>query len=317
MRQRILSSFAWVQIPLLALTWAAGYGHGVRIKAQPSPTVNVLVWDEQQPKQKEAYPNFLGNTIAEYLRRNPGLSVKSVRLADPENGLAPEVLDWSHVVVWWGHVRHDEIPKEKGMEIVRRIKAGELALIALHSAHWSTPFVEAMNERTRMNFETDYLSSEDSQVEFEFLPPPDRFRAPKRNSIVTPWVQLRKFPDGIKRASVHLPNCCFPAYRPDGEPSYVRTLLPEHPVASGIPKKFTLPNTEMYDEPFHVPEPDEVIFEERWSTGEWFRSGCVWSLEKGRVFYFRPGHETYKVYFESAPLKIIENAALWLGSSVK
>jgi trehalose utilization protein len=33
--------------------------------------------------------------------------------------------------------------------------------------------------------------------------------------------------------------------------------------------------TEMYDEPFHVPEPDEVIFEERWASGEWFRSGAI------------------------------------------
>ena len=31
--------------------------------------VNVLVWDEQQPKQKEAYDNFLGNAIAEYLKQ--------------------------------------------------------------------------------------------------------------------------------------------------------------------------------------------------------------------------------------------------------
>ena len=49
----------------------------------------------------------------------------------------------------------------------------------------------------------------------------------------------------------------------------------------------------MYDEPFHVPEPDEVILEECWAAGEWFRSGMVWRLGKGRVFYFRPGHETY------------------------
>ena len=31
-------------------------------------------------------------------------------------------------------------------KLVERIKAGSLSLIALHSAHWSTPFVEAMND---------------------------------------------------------------------------------------------------------------------------------------------------------------------------
>ena len=70
-------------------------------------------------------------------------------------------------------------------------------------------------------------------------------------------------------------------------------LRPDHPIAAGIPAEFELPQTEMYDEPFHVPEPDEVILEERWASGEWFRSGAVWKLGRGKVFYFRPGHETF------------------------
>ena len=41
---------------------------------------------------------------------------------------------------------------------------------------------------------------------------------------------------------------------------------------------------------------DEVIFEERWPTGEWFRSGMLWNIGGGKVFYFRPGHETFPVF---------------------
>ena len=37
----------------------------------------------------------------------------------------------------------------------------------------------------------------------------------------------------------------------------------------------------MYDEPFHVPEPDEVILEERWAGGEWFRSGMRLEARQG------------------------------------
>jgi len=69
----------------------------------------------------------------------------------------------------------------------------------------------------------------------------------------------------------------------------------------------------MYDEPFHVPAPDEVVLEEHWSSGEWFRSGSVWHLGRGRVFYFRPGHETYPVFFNPNALRIVANAARWLG----
>jgi trehalose utilization protein len=285
--------------------------------ADQSKRVNVLVWDEQQPEQKKAYPNFLGNAIANHLKLNSDLNVKSVKLDDPEQGISAKVLDWSDVIVWWGHVRHDEISVEKSKDIVRRIKQGDLSLIALHSTHWSNPFVEAMNERTRMDFDRDYGELGNGSLEVNYVSPAQRFRAPIRDEKVTPWVDLRKYPTGKVSATVYLPISCFPAYRPDGKPSTIKTLLSEHPIAAGIPPVFVVSNTEMYDEPFHIPQPDAVIFEEMWEPGEWFRSGSLWNIGKGKVFYFRPGHETYKVYFEPLPLKIIENAVIWLNSQLK
>ena len=239
------------------------------------------------------------------------------KLDDPEQGISAKVLDWSDVIVWWGHVRHDEISVEKSKDIVRRIKQGDLSLIALHSAHWSNPFVEAMNERTRMDFDRGYGELGNGSLEVNYVAPAQRFRAPVRDEKVTPWVDLRKYPTGKVSATVYLPISCFPAYRPDGKPSTIKTLLHEHPIAAGIPPVFVVSNTEMYDEPFHIPQPDAVIFEETWEPGEWFRSGSLWNIGKGKVFYFRPGHETYKVYFEPLPLKIIENAVIWLNSQLK
>ena len=138
---------------------------------------------------------------------------------------------------------------------------------------------------------------------------------PKADARLTPCVTRRKYPDSRVKLTVHLPLCCFPAYRADGKPSQIRVLKPEHPIVKGLPCEFRLPHTEMYDEPFHVPEPDEVILEERWSAGEWFRSGMVWQLGKGRVFYFRPGHETFAVYKEKPALQVVENAVRWLGGA--
>ena len=57
--------------------------------------------------------------------------------------------------------------------------------------------------------------------------------------------------------------------------------------------------------------------EERWPTGEWFRSGMVWELGKGKVIYIRPGHEVYKVFYEEPMLKMLENAVRWLGEGDK
>jgi len=308
------SSLAAVVEPMLTSDPAQDRAGKEQVRPGTRRAVRVVVWDERQLAQKQAYSNFLGNQIAAHLRAQPGISVQSVSLSDPGQGLGADVLDHCDVLIWWGHVRQAEIAPETGRSIVQRIKAGALALVALHSAHWSTPFVEAMNERTRIDFARRRSAEGKDQIEINYLAPPQRYTVPKADARVTPFLSWRKFPDHAAKATVHLPYCCFPAYRGDGKPSYVRVLRPDHPIALGIPREFELPQTEMYDEPFHVPEPDEVILEERWATGEWFRSGAIWTLGRGRVFYFRPGHETFPIYKEPVPLKILTNAVRWLAS---
>ena len=277
--------------------------------------LGVLVWDERQPRQQEAYANFLGNAIASHLRALSGMAVQSVGLDDPDQGLSDAALEASQVLIWWGHVRHREVSAETGRRILDRVIAGRLSLIVLHSAHWATPFVAAMDHRAREDAQRLFPDGRGERVELEFVPPENRYQAPAKDAAVTPSHQVRKFPDGVTRVRVRLPICCFPAWRADGKPSFSRTLLPEHPIAEGIPDQFSLPQSEMYDEPLHVPAPDEVIFEDRWPTGEWFRSGMVWQIGRGRLFYFRPGHETYPIYRQPIPLRIIANAARWLAAN--
>jgi hypothetical protein len=43
----------------------------------------------------------------------------------------------------------------------------------------------------------------------------------------------------------------------------------------------------------------------------------VWDEQQsaqGRVFYFRPGYETYPIFKQELPLKIVANAVSWLGT---
>lgn len=280
--------------------------------ADEGQPIRVLVWDEQQPAQKPVYENFLGNQIAGALAKQAGISVKSRRQDDPEQGISDGDLDACDVLIWWGHVRQREIRPEAGQRIVERIKQGKLSLLALHSAHWSTPFIEAMNERAMIDALDKLPADERPRARVETIRP-EKYAPPGRNDPLTPTVDKRVEPDGKIVLTVHLPNCCFPAYRADGKPSHVRVLNPKHPLAAGLPEQFDIPHTEMYDEPFHVPPADEVVFEERWDNGERFRSGSVWRLGKGRVVYFRPGHETFDVFKQPETLRIIENAVRWLA----
>ncbi len=82
-----------------------------------------------------------------------------------------------------------------------------------------------------------------------------------------------------------------------------------HPIARGIGDSFVIPHEEMYGEPFDIPTPDESIFLSWFEGGEVMRSGCVWKRGRGKVFFFRPGHETNPTYRQSEVQRILENAA--------
>ena len=283
--------------------------------AVAKPT-RVLVWDERQPRQAEAYDNWLGNEIAQRLKASASdLELRSVALDDPEQGLSDDNLNWAEVVIWWGHVRQGEVTEANVKRITDRVLAGELAFIALHSAHWARPFMAAMNWRAQEDARIHFTRTLPGKlVTYTTVAPPKPQTVPAHGSLLTPatfaWMKSKTSFEAI----VHLPWCCFPDYRPDGKPSTLTVKSPGHPIVAGLPEKIVVPQTEMYNEPFHVPAPDEVIFEETWELGERFRSGMVWRIGKGRVFYFRPGHEQYPVFKQPEMITILANASRWLGA---
>jgi trehalose utilization protein len=67
----------------------------------------------------------------------------------------------------------------------------------------------------------------------------------------------------------------------------------------------------MYGEHFDIPAPEELVLVSWFQGGEVFRSGCCFRRGSGRIFYFRPGHETYPTYHQPLIQRVILNAALW------
>jgi trehalose utilization protein len=67
----------------------------------------------------------------------------------------------------------------------------------------------------------------------------------------------------------------------------------------------------MYGEPFGIPEPDSLVFVSWFEGGEVFRSGCCYHREQGKIFYFRPGHETFPTYYQPEVRQVIANAVRW------
>ena len=104
---------------------------------------------------------------------------------------------------------------------------------------------------------------------------------------------------------------CSLCWREAGEKERLWVCNPSHPITQGIDGYFEIPNAEMYGEPFGIPVPEEQIFISWFEGGEVFRSGGTWKRGNGKVFYFRPGHETYPVYYQSEVLQVLRNAVHW------
>jgi trehalose utilization protein len=104
---------------------------------------------------------------------------------------------------------------------------------------------------------------------------------------------------------------CMLKWREIGEKERIWVVEPGHPIVEGLPEYFEVPNAEMYGEFFDIPAPDTLVFVSWFQGGEVFRSGCCYHRGKGKVFYFRPGHETYPIFRQPEVLKVITNGVRW------
>ncbi|HUW33501.1 MAG TPA: ThuA domain-containing protein [Planctomycetota bacterium] len=106
-------------------------------------------------------------------------------------------------------------------------------------------------------------------------------------------------------------STCNLKWREAGEKERLWVVSQGHPIARGFGEHFELPHTEMYGELFDIPQPDELVFVSWFEGGEVFRSGCCFNRGSGKIFYFRPGHETYPIYHDKNVLRVITNAVRW------
>ena len=108
---------------------------------------------------------------------------------------------------------------------------------------------------------------------------------------------------------------CSLKWREIGEKERLWVIDRSHPIVRGLPEYIEIPHTEMYGEPFDIPAPDALVLVSWFAGGEVFRSGCCFSRGRGKIFYFRPGHETLPIYYQDEVLQVIANAVRWAAPS--
>jgi trehalose utilization protein len=199
------------------------------------------------------YPHGLHEAIASHLREE-GFSVATATLDEPEHGLTEQRLAETDVLIWWGHMAHEEVQEAIVDRVQGRVLEG-MGLIVLHSGHFSKIFKRLMG------------------------------------------------------------TSCDLTWREAEEKERLWVIDPAHPIAAGLGPYFEIAEAETYGEHFDIPDPDNLVFVSWFQGGEVFRSGCCYHRGRGKIFYFRPGHETHPIYYQPEVLTVIGNAVHWAAPS--
>ena len=114
----------------------------------PQQRLRVLVWGEniheqENPIVREVYPEGMHNVIADGVAEKGEFDVSTATLQEPEHGLTEERLASTDVLLWWGHAGHGQVNDEAVQRVVSRVWQG-MGFIALHSSHYSKPFLRLM-----------------------------------------------------------------------------------------------------------------------------------------------------------------------------
>lgn len=123
--------------------------------------MRVVVWGENRHEQfndkvREIYPDGMHHTIARALRSLLGeqVTVDTHVLDEPDHGLTEAVLAETDVLLWWGHIAHDEVDDVVIERVHRHVLEG-MGIIVLHSGHHSKIFRRLMGTTCSLRWRND------------------------------------------------------------------------------------------------------------------------------------------------------------------
>ena len=123
--------------------------------------MRVTVWNENVHETRgdqdvlRLYPEGIHGAIAAGLSAAlPDAEVRTATLQEPEHGLPEAVVAETDVLLWWGHVAHEEVDDAVVERIHRHVLEG-MGIIVLHSGHHSKIFRRLMGTTCSLRWRND------------------------------------------------------------------------------------------------------------------------------------------------------------------
>lgn len=114
---------------------------------------NEFKHEKESEEVKNIYPDGIHIALKKKLE-DQDIVIRTVTLDDKECGLTEEILNDTDVIIWWGHIAHNEVPDHVAKRVQEHILSG-MGGIFLHSAHHSKPFKLLMGTTCNLSWRED------------------------------------------------------------------------------------------------------------------------------------------------------------------
>jgi trehalose utilization protein len=237
----------------------------------------VVCWSEGTAPKK-VYPKDINTCIAEGLRKSlPNWEVVEADISQADQGLPEALLNRCDVLIWWGHKKHGKVDNKLTDRIVKRVTKDGMGFLSLHSAHFAKPNIKLMSV-------------------------------------------MKTDPALLKKVRPANRVAAWGTYKGDSLTLKIKVLDKKHPIAKDV-KDFTVEHHERYSDPYAVPKPEAIVFsgDAKLKNGkiDTSQQGFCWTIGKGKMFYFQPGHETNPIFADKNVRKIMANAVTWAAPKKK
>lgn len=110
--------------------------------------IKVTIWNEHLhetriPEQMTQYPEGIHGAIAAAFADDDRFEVRTALMEEEDQGLSDALLDDTDVLIWWGHMAHQQVSDRLADKVAARVLEG-MGFIPLHASRKSKPMMKLM-----------------------------------------------------------------------------------------------------------------------------------------------------------------------------